>query len=222
MLVDEHLPMAIGNTSSWKFGEDRPGNGKLAWWADSPSGGGLTFPIRTTRHPPMIGVGFLSSWDPMMGAARFSIVGDPAGWSVVIDASRSTEPRISVSSFEQLCVQLADVTVSSNFSYAHRRKLVKHRPPQGSNISHVEPKMSLPCPNATLQREVLPALPPCRKKIHAKTNGILPDHEALSQMHEVLSQEQVFPEEDRLLHVELIPAPTKKENKFAIRYITSC
>lgn len=188
------LPLTRGDRGPWAFGEDHPGNGKMAWWADAPLGGVLTFPVRTARHPPAIGVGYLSSWDPSMGSARFSLVGDPTGWSVVINASRSSmESKISVSDYQRLCVDVAGV------GWVPQR-----------NTSQ---------PGIKAPPKKYPALPPCEES----DIGKMKKNEAALHIHKILvQQETAMREADHLLRVELIPSPQKKRNKFAIRYITAC
>jgi len=113
----------------WRLSEDREGNGKMAWWADSPDGGSITFPIHTARFPPKIGVSFLASWDPAMGSARFSIVGDPAGWFMVINASRPAvgTDRISVSEYARLCVPSSALTREQTWDQFHNQGAVLRR-----------------------------------------------------------------------------------------------
>jgi len=93
----------------WGLGEDSKGNGKPGWWADDPAGGRLSFSIRvrSAGGHSNLGLGFLTSFDPAMGAVRVSVEGDPPHLFALLNASRPSE-RHSVTNFERLCAEVPE------------------------------------------------------------------------------------------------------------------
>ena len=94
------LPKTVNSTGNWNFSEDAPG--KLAWWIDSASGGSIVFPVNISNDAPKIGMGFLSSWNPSMGAVQVSVLGDPPGVFAVVNGSNS-QGHISIPVYQELC-----------------------------------------------------------------------------------------------------------------------
>ena len=73
------VPVGSGG---WRFGEDAPG--KSGWLVDAPSGAALTFEVQVPLEDPVVGVGFLASWNESMG----SIVATLDGAEARLDALR--------------------------------------------------------------------------------------------------------------------------------------
>jgi hypothetical protein len=100
------IPAALTVKGNWSFGEDFPHNGKTAWWINEAEGGTIVFPVAVALGSHNIGgIGYLSSWSPVMGVAKISIVGDPPGWNTIVNGSNGGEGiHISVSKYHRLCV----------------------------------------------------------------------------------------------------------------------
>jgi hypothetical protein len=119
------MPLAVLVRGNWTFGEDRPGNGKKAWWIDDPGGGTITFAVNLSRGTSQTGgLGYLSSWHPGSGAARVSVLSDPPGWGTTVNASNADQrsndqQKTSTTDFHRLCVP-ADDEEAAKVEVVHR------------------------------------------------------------------------------------------------------
>ena len=102
-LVPEPARSGVNSSSGgWALGEDSPGNGKMALWADAPAGGAIEFTVSLRLPHPLIGLGFLTSYDPAMGKVRVTLDGEPAR-GVVFDGFDNSS-RVSVLRYMKVCV----------------------------------------------------------------------------------------------------------------------
>ncbi|KAK7233093.1 cGMP-dependent protein kinase [Aureococcus anophagefferens] len=96
-------PAAVSSDGAWRFGEDAPG--KKGWIVDDAHGGVVNFTVHTPPDgkDPVVGVGFLASWDPSMGAVRVVVDGDAEN-AAVLNASRPGGTA-SQTEYARLCVE---------------------------------------------------------------------------------------------------------------------
>ena len=96
-------PAAVSSDGAWRFGEDAPG--KKGWVVDDVHGGVVNFTVHTPPdgRDPVVGVGFLASWDPAMGAVRVVVDGDAKN-AAVLNASRPGGTA-SQTEYARLCVE---------------------------------------------------------------------------------------------------------------------
>ena len=208
---------ASSSLGGWKRGDDHPNNSKPAWWADAPGGATIAFSLRLHARDPVIGVGFLSSWDPAMGRVAVTLVvgtggdggGDRANSSsavVVLDGFDNSS-RVSVLRYERICVE-SSAELNDTAPVARARPRVSSagvRIPNCGRRGAAHAELSSNWDAGT------------RRSI-AGTNRDCPvgssPVSASKQSGDCVMQAR--------LQFELLPRPGAQHNKFAIRYIVTC
>jgi hypothetical protein len=117
----------IGTNKSnpkWNIGEDVIGNNKPGWWLDNPKGGNITFRVRLRDINPIIGVGYLQSYEKM-GKVRIYI-DDLREDAVYIDAL-DTSQHVSVLGYQRLCKHKNSIPnkPSNNNNYNNSNNIIE-------------------------------------------------------------------------------------------------
>ena len=202
-IVDIPFYKEVGTNKSsprWNLGEDVIGNGKPGWWLDNPKGGMITFKVRLRDINPIIGVGYLQSYEKM-GKVRIYIDDNKAD-SVYIDAL-DTSQHVSVLGYQRLCQQnITSITSTDDGSNNNNNNTYNHH-----HININAKKRG----KKTKLLETLLHFPSCQASIPAS-------HRYRSNQFDEENESGIFHD----LNFELLPNVTSKHNKFKIIYIVTC
>mmetsp|Transcript_26942 Transcript_26942/g.27173 ORF Transcript_26942/g.27173 Transcript_26942/m.27173 type:complete len:605 (+) Transcript_26942:52-1866(+) len=192
------------SSSNWKLGEDMVGNNKPGWWIDDVSGGNITFRLHMLFPHPVIGLGYLRSYENM-GRVRIH-VDDQEDETVMINALDSSR-RVSVTAYQRLCTSnetdAEDMTASPPSESPDTLTLSASSPESESEAENDVQKWTGNFPACSMSA----SHDRYRHHINQGFGGNFKGHR---QPHD--------------LHIELLPSTDKSatHNKFKIMYIVTC
>mmetsp|Transcript_39472 Transcript_39472/g.40219 ORF Transcript_39472/g.40219 Transcript_39472/m.40219 type:complete len:239 (+) Transcript_39472:2-718(+) len=212
----------------WKLGEDVPGNNKPGWWIDEREGGKISFKLHLIFPDPVIGIGYLISYEHM-GRARVYLDDNKNegmildGQDSVIDTEREKERHVSYTSYKRLCKERDKDEREGVINQVHNNDNNNNNNTNNINNISVVFKSNISKSNSFLNNKTLlhSILPYCDTSITYNKNRFRQHQSVVIGSHTGKHTGEI---EIHNLTFHLLPLINNNSihNKFKILYIVTC